>query len=73
MREVIDATLRLIDNPASEVVLIPDHCLPCNIIDTDWKNICNKGYGTYRARATIDSFYDKNDYPILVITSLKFL
>lgn len=70
MREVIDATLRLIDNPASEVVLIPDHCLPCNIIDTDWKNICNKGYGTYRARATIDSFYDKNDYPILVITSL---
>lgn len=70
MREVIDATLRLIDNPASEVVLIPDHCLPCNIIDTDWKNICNKGYGTYRARATIDSFYDKNDYPILTITSL---
>lgn len=67
--EVIDATLRLIDNPNSDVILIPDHCLPCDIIDTDWKNICNKGYGNYRARATIETSYDK-DYPILTITSL---
>lgn len=69
MNEVIDATLRLIDNPNSEVVLIPDHCLPCEIIDTDWKNICNKGYGSYRARATMVTSMDK-DYPIITITSL---
>lgn len=70
MREVIDATLKLIDNPKAPVVLIPDHCLPCEIIDTDWKNICNKGYGSYRARATMQLTYDKNDYPYITITSL---
>lgn len=70
MREVIDATLKLIDNPNADVVLIPDHCLPCEIIDTDWKNICNKGQGSYRARATMEVHYDKNDYPYITITSL---
>lgn len=70
MGEVIDATLRLIDDPNAEVVLIPDHCLPCEIIDTDWKNICNKGYGSYRARATMSVSHDKNDYPYITITSL---
>lgn len=70
MGEVIDATLRLIDNPKADVILIPDHCLPCEIIDTDWKNICNKGYGSYRARATMSVSYDKNDYPYITINSL---
>lgn len=70
MREVIDATLKLIDDPRADVVLIPDHCLPCEIIDTDWKNICNKGQGSYRARATMEVTYDKNDYPYITITSL---
>ena len=70
MGEVIDATLRLIDDPNAEVVLVPDHCLPCDIIDTDWKNICNKGYGSYRARATMSVSHDKNDYPYITITSL---
>ena len=70
MGEVIDATLRLIDDPNAEVVLVPDHCLPCEIIDTDWKNICNKGYGSYRARATMSVSPDKNDYPYITITSL---
>ena len=70
INEVIDATLKLIDNPNAPVVLIPDHCLPCDIIDTDWKNICNKGQGNYRARATMEVTYDKNDYPYITITSL---
>ena len=70
MREVIDATLKLIDDPKASVVLIPDHCLPCEIIDTDWKSICNKGQGSYRARATMEVTYDKNDYPYITITSL---
>lgn len=68
--EVIDATLKLIDDPNAPVILIPDHCLPCDIIDTDWKNICNKGEGTYRARATMKVTYDKDDYPYITIDSL---
>lgn len=70
MGEVIDATLKLIDNPNAPVVLIPDHCLSCEIIDTNWKAICNNGQGAYRARATMDVTYDKNDYPYITITSL---
>ena len=70
INEVIDATLKLIDNPNAQVVLIPDHCLPCEIIDTDWKNICNKGYGNYRARATMETSVDNKDHPIITITSL---
>lgn len=71
LTEVIDATLNLIDNPNAQVVLIPDHCLPCDIIDTDWKSICNKGSGYYRARATMEVSYEK-DYPIITITSLPY-
>ena len=67
--EVIDATLNLIDNPDADVVLIPDHCIACDIIDTDWKSISNKGYGSYRARATMTTSY-KGDHPIITITSL---
>lgn len=70
LSEVIDATLKLISNPDADIVLIPDHCLPCDIIDTDWKNICNKGYGSYRARATMNVTYDNKDYPYITITSL---
>lgn len=69
MIEVIDATLRLMDNPKADVVLIPDHCLPCNIVDTNWKSICNKGNGKYRARAIIDITEEKGR-PLIVIKSL---
>lgn len=52
--EVIDATINLIKNPNAPVVLIPDHAMPCQIIDTNWKSICNKGNGKYIVRAIID-------------------
>ena len=67
--EVIDATLKLIKNPNAQVVLIPDQCMECEIIDTNWKSICNKGSGSYIARSKIDIEYIK-DYPCLVIKSL---
>ena len=34
--EVIDATLALMDNPNIEITLVPDHCMPCEIINTDF-------------------------------------
>ena len=52
--EVIDATIRLIKDPNAEVVLVPDHCMPVEIVDTNWKAICNKGRGSYTARVIID-------------------
>ncbi|MGL5750465.1 MAG: DNA gyrase subunit A [Paraclostridium sp.] len=51
INEVIDATIKLIQNPDSEVVLIPDQCMPCDIIETNFKAICNTGCGSFRVRA----------------------
>ena len=53
--EVIDATLQLMDNPNSEIILIPDHCQECYIVDdTDWKSLCDLGFGYYKIRSRID-------------------
>lgn len=54
LAEVIDTTVTLIDNPNAPVVLIPDPCTDCFIIDTNWKQICNTGSGTYRVRGIIE-------------------
>lgn len=52
--EVIDATIRLIRDRKSPVVLIPDTCMPCEIVDNDWESISNLGIGTYTVRGIID-------------------
>ena len=54
INEVIDATINLIKNPKAPVILIPDHCQACDIIDTDWKSICAKGNGKYKVRGHMD-------------------
>lgn len=51
--EVIDATINLMHNPNDPVVLIPDQCMPCEIIDTNWKKLCNSGNGNYVCRGVI--------------------
>ena len=51
--EVIDATINLMHNPNDPVLLIPDQCMPCEIIDTNWKKICNSGNGNYICRGII--------------------
>ena len=67
--EVIDATLRLIKDPSAPVVLIPDHCMPCEIIETNWKKISNSGHGKYKVRGIID-IEQKGDNTSLVIRSV---
>lgn len=52
--EVLDATINLIRNRNSKVVLIPDHCLPCDIIGTDFDVISNTGLGSYTVRGIIE-------------------
>ena len=54
LAEVIDATINLIKDPNYQVVLIPDQCMPCEIIDTNWKKISNTGTGNYIVRGIID-------------------
>lgn len=54
INEVIDATIRLIRNKDSKVTLIPDHCQPCEIVDTDFDTISNTGHGSYTVRGIIE-------------------
>ena len=69
INEVIDATVKLIDNPNARVVLIPDHQMDCDIIDTDWKNISRSGFGSYKVRGHVDIGEYKHK-PALFIHSL---
>lgn len=69
LSEVVNATRQLLRDRNSEVVLIPDHCLPCNIINADFKKISETGSGSYRVRGIIEiSEYKGN--PALKIRSL---
>jgi DNA gyrase subunit A len=54
LNDVIDATIDVLHDPKAKVVLIPDPCQKCEIIDTDWKKISNTGYGYYIERGIIN-------------------
>lgn len=69
LAEVIDATINLMKHPNASVVLVPDSPMPCEIIDTDWKKICNTGNGKYKSRGIID-IEEYKGKPALVIKSI---
>lgn len=54
INEVIDATINLIHDPSAPVELVPDHCMPCEIVEANWKKISNTGHGNYKVRGIID-------------------
>lgn len=69
VNEVIDATIKLIKNKNADFLLIPDECMNCDIINTDWKTINETGHGTYIVQAHIE-IVDYNDKKALRITNL---
>ena len=73
INEVIDATVNLIDHPNASVVLIPDQRMKCEIIEANWKQMCNSGSGTFKVRSIIDiEVADKgktNEHYMLVVKS----
>lgn len=72
LSEVIDATIALMDNPDANIVLVPDHCMKCEIINTDFEKICRSGFGHYRIRGKINEENYKGK-KALVITSVPNL
>lgn len=52
--EVIDATIALIRDPNADVTIIPDHCMKCEIVMTDFSTISRTGYGYYKVRGILD-------------------
>ena len=75
LAEVVDATLTLMDNPNAEITLIPDHCMPCEIINTDFNKICRSGFGHYRIRGKIveETYKGKKALIIKSVPNLTFL
>lgn len=73
--EVIDATITLMDNPNAEITLIPDHCMNCEIIETDFAKICRSGFGHYRVRGRIveEDYKGKKALVIKSVPNLTFL
>lgn len=67
--EVIDTTISLIHNPNAKFCLIPDECMACEIIDTDWQTINNTGRGNYIAQGIVD-IGEYNNHPALYVRSL---
>lgn len=73
--DVIDVTIKLMKNPKADFCLIPDECMPCEIIDTDWKEIANTGTGSYIVQGIVETgtyhYQSKSgDYPCLIVKSL---
>ena len=68
--EVLEATRMLIKDPNQDIVLIPDLCQACHLIDTDWKAISDTGRGSFKVRGNIITETDKKGNVTLHITSL---
>lgn len=76
LNDVIDATLKLMHNPNAKIELIPDPCMPCEIINTDWKKISNMGFGYYTVRGIVKTLHDNktglDSLSILSVPDLVF-
>lgn len=72
INEVIDATIHHIQHPNTKVVLIPDTCMECEIVEADFESISNLGYGKYIVRGIIDIERRKNK-DVLIIRSVPDL
>lgn len=73
LNDVIDATLAVLKNPKAPVILIPDPCQKCEIIDADWKKISNMGFGYYTQRGIVETIENKNGTYSLAIRSVPDL
>lgn len=75
LAEVIDATIQLIHDPNSNVILVPDHCMECDIFNTDWDKIAKTGFGHYKIRGRIvtEDYKGKKALVIKSVPDLTFL
>lgn len=71
--EVLDATIALMHNPSLEIVLVPDQCMPCDIIDNNFEKISKNGAGSFRVRGRINITEETirgSKHPVLNIISV---
>jgi DNA gyrase subunit A len=70
--EVIDATIKLIDHPNANILLVPDNQMGCDIIEADFEKISKTGRGSYKVRGVMKECEYKGK-PALQIISLPDL
>ena len=58
LNDVVDATIKLMHDPNAQIVLIPDPCDKCEVVDTDWKKISNTGVGQFIERGIVETNTD---------------
>lgn len=71
--EVLDATIYLMKNPGTEIVLVPDQCMPCDIIDNNFEKISKNGAGSFKVRGRVNISEETirgASYPVLTIVSV---
>ena len=73
LNDVIDATINVLHDPKAKVVLIPDPCQKCELIDTDWKKISNMGFGYFVERGIVKTVNEPNGTTYLSIQSVPDL
>lgn len=54
INDVIDETIKCIQDPYHKIFLIPDHCQQCEIFESDWGSICENGFGYYKVRGKLE-------------------
>ena len=69
INDVVDVTLRLMDDPNAKVTLIPDPCQKCEIVDTDWGKISRNGFGYFTERGIIEILQGSKGEYVLAIKS----
>lgn len=67
--EVIDTTIKLIKDPNAPFCLVPDECMPCEIMETDFQKINDTGMGTYISQGIVEIGEYRN-HPALFVKSL---
>ena len=69
-REVVEATIMLMNNPNVNIILIPDSPTGADIIEADFGRMCERGSGSYMQRCTYEIDAENN---VITITSLPNL
>lgn len=69
-REIVNATIMLMENPDARITLIPDSPTGADIIETDFVKMSEMGNGKYTMRCKYDIDAENN---IITITNLPYM
>lgn len=66
LREVIEQTIKVLDNPNHNVYLVPDQCQSCIVIGDEFDKISETGVGGFKVRGIIDIEENGKSYNLVI-------